>query len=56
MADFAANRRDDQRVAVVGLGPIGRKVVEALDKGIDGLVLAAVSVQEPAKIGTFWPG
>ena len=41
--------RGDQRVAVVGLGPIGRKVVEALDKGIDGLVLAAVSVQDPAK-------
>jgi aspartate dehydrogenase len=53
MADFAANRRDDQRVAVVGLGPIGRKVVEALDKGIDGLVLAAVSVQEPAKHRDF---
>jgi aspartate dehydrogenase len=34
---------------VVGLGPIGKKVVEALDKGIDGLVLAAVSVQDPAK-------
>jgi aspartate dehydrogenase len=53
MADTAANRRDNQRVAVVGLGPIGRKVVEALDKGIDGLVLAAVSVQEPAKHQDF---
>jgi aspartate dehydrogenase len=53
MADSAANIRDDQRVAVVGLGPIGRKVVEALDKGIDGLVLAAVSVQEPAKHRDF---
>jgi aspartate dehydrogenase len=41
--------RGTQRVAVVGLGPIGKKVVEALDKGIDGLVLAAVSVQDPAK-------
>ena len=42
-----------RRVAVVGLGPIGRKVVEALDQGIDGLVLAAVSVQDPAKHGDF---
>jgi aspartate dehydrogenase len=56
MADTAANRRDDQRVAVVGLGSIGRKVVEALDKGIDGLVLAAVSVQEPAKHRDFLAG
>jgi aspartate dehydrogenase len=56
MADTAANRRDDHRVAVVGLGSIGRKVVEALDKGIDGLVLAAVSVQEPAKHRDFLAG
>jgi aspartate dehydrogenase len=56
MADSAANKRHDQRVAVVGLGPIGRKVVEALDKGIDGLVLAAVSVQDPAKHRDFLAG
>src|SRR5580693_4442256 len=37
------------RVAVVGLGAIGMRVVEALDRGIDGLVLAAVSVQNPEK-------
>jgi aspartate dehydrogenase len=55
MAD-TANGRDNQRVAVVGLGPIGRKVVEALDKGIDGLVLAAVSVQDPAKHRDFLAG
>ena len=42
-----------QRVAVVGLGPIGTKVVEALDLGIDGLVLAAVSVNDPAKHQRF---
>ncbi len=53
MADSARNGRPDQRVAVVGLGPIGKKVVEALDKGIDGLVLAAVSVQDPAKHQDF---
>jgi aspartate dehydrogenase len=56
MADSAGNKRSDQRVAVVGLGPIGRKVVEALDKGIDGLVLAAVSVQDPAKHQAFLAG
>src|SRR6201994_281129 len=56
MADSAGNRRSDQRVAVVGLGPIGRKVVEALDKGIDGLVLAAVSVQDPDKHQAFLAG
>jgi aspartate dehydrogenase len=43
----------DLRVAVVGLGAIGIKVVEALDQGIDGLVLAAVSVQNPAKHHDF---
>jgi aspartate dehydrogenase len=42
-----------RRVAVVGLGPIGRKVVEGLDQGIDGLVLAAVAVQDPAKHRDF---
>jgi len=45
-----------QRVAVVGLGPIGTKVVEALDRGIDGLVLAAVSVNDPAKHQGFLTG
>jgi aspartate dehydrogenase len=49
MADFSKSRPADVRVAVVGLGAIGIRVVEALDQGIDGLVLAAVSVQNPAK-------
>jgi aspartate dehydrogenase len=44
------------RVAVVGLGPIGTKVVEALDQGIDGLVLVAVSVQNPARHQGFLAG
>jgi aspartate dehydrogenase len=42
-----------RRVAVVGLGPIGTKVVEALDDGIDGLVLTAISIQNPAKHQAF---
>jgi aspartate dehydrogenase len=37
------------RVAIAGLGPIGTKVAEALDRGMDGLVLAAVSAQNPEK-------
>src|SRR5258706_11373341 len=49
MADLLKNTRTDLRVAVAGLGPIGIRVAEALDRGIDGLVLAAVSVQNPDK-------
>jgi aspartate dehydrogenase len=37
------------RVAVVGLGAVGIKVVLALDNGIDGLALVAVSAQNPDK-------
>jgi aspartate dehydrogenase len=37
------------RVAVAGLGAIGESVVRALDRGIDGLVLTAVSAQNAAK-------
>jgi aspartate dehydrogenase len=37
------------RVAIAGLGPIGTKVAQALDGGIDGLMLAAVSAQNPEK-------
>ncbi len=49
MPDLSKTPPADVRVAVVGLGAIGIRVVEALDAGIDGLVLAAVSVQDPAK-------
>ena len=45
-----------RRVAVVGLGPIGTRVATALDKGIDGLVLSAISVQDPAKHQRFLAG
>ena len=37
------------RVAVAGLGAIGTKVVKALDQGIEGLALAAVSVRNVEK-------
>src|SRR5258708_30616629 len=46
-------RQNDLRVAIAGLGPIGKKVAEALDEGIDGMVLAAVSAQNPEKHRSF---
>jgi aspartate dehydrogenase len=49
MATILERPRTDLRVAIAGLGPIGKRVAEALDRGIDGLVLSAVSVQNPAK-------
>src|SRR3954451_19698949 len=53
---MANSSRSLQRVAVAGLGAIGIKIVEALDEGIDGLVLAAVSVQNPDKHQKFLAG
>jgi aspartate dehydrogenase len=49
MANMLERPRADLRVAIAGLGPIGRRVAEALDRGIDGLILSAVSVQNPQK-------
>jgi aspartate dehydrogenase len=43
------SKRPVARVAVAGLGSIGTRVVKALDQGIEGLVLAAVSVQNVEK-------
>lgn len=40
---------DPRRVAIAGLGPIGIKVMQALDQGIAGLTLAAVAVGDPSK-------
>ena len=49
MANISKNSPTDLRVAVAGLGAIGTKVAEALDQGINGLVLSAVSVLNPEK-------
>ncbi len=49
MANLDRPSRPELRIAVAGLGAIGTRVVEALDRGIDGLVLTAVSVQNPEK-------
>lgn len=43
----------NQRVAIVGLGPIGRSVAKALDAGIDGISLAGVAVADPRKHESF---
>ena len=44
-----SRRSPKMRVAVAGLGAIGTKVVKALDQGIEGLALAAVSVRNAEK-------
>jgi aspartate dehydrogenase len=49
MATLEKSSRPDLRIAVAGLGAIGTRVIEALDRGIDGLALTAVSVQNPEK-------
>jgi aspartate dehydrogenase len=49
MANLTKNSEKSLRVAIAGLGPIGKGAAEALDQGIDGLSLAAVSVQNPEK-------
>ena len=56
MANASKSSRTDVRVAVVGLGPIGKRVVEALDRGMNGLVLSAVSVQSPDKHRSWLAG
>src|SRR5579863_925780 len=38
-----------QRVAIAGFGAIGKVVAEAIDRGIDGLRLAAVSARDTAR-------
>jgi aspartate dehydrogenase len=45
--------RSKARVAVAGLGAIGASVVRALDRGIEGLVLTAVSAQNAEKHRTW---
>jgi aspartate dehydrogenase len=44
-SDLSARRR----VAIAGLGPIGLKLAQALDRGIEGLELTAVAVGDPEK-------
>jgi aspartate dehydrogenase len=48
MMDLKSSR-SEARIAVVGLGAIGAGVVKALDRGIEGLELVAVSAQNITK-------
>src|SRR3954471_7039029 len=56
MTHTTTNPPPDLRVAIAGLGAVGRKVAEALDRGIDGLTLAAVSAQNPEKHRSWLAG
>jgi len=47
MAEGSNSTRPDLRVAIVGLGPIGRSVAQAIDRGIMGLTLVALSAEHP---------
>src|ERR1700745_1878617 len=49
MANLSRTSEHKLRVAIAGLWPIGKGAAEALDAGMDGLVLAAVSAQNPEK-------
>jgi aspartate dehydrogenase len=42
-----------QRVAIVGLGAIGKAVARKLDEGVAGLSLSAVAVRDPAGADAF---
>jgi aspartate dehydrogenase len=53
MDDSKKNERRNARIAIVGLGPIGKKVARALDDGIYGMELSAISVSNPAKHQQF---
>jgi aspartate dehydrogenase len=43
----------EQRVAIAGLGAIGKALARKLDEGIPGLLLAAVAVRDPAMAAEF---
>jgi aspartate dehydrogenase len=45
----SSSARSGARVAVAGLGAIGASVVKELDRGIEGLMLSAVSAQNVAR-------
>jgi aspartate dehydrogenase len=47
---------DRQRIAIAGLGTIGRTIARELDRGIDGLVLSAVASGQPDKHRGFLDG
>lgn len=56
MTERCNSNRARLRVAIVGFGPIGRAVAQALDDGIDGLALSAIAVGNPEKHRDFLAG
>lgn len=56
MAHFSKDVRQNMRVAIVGLGAIGRKIAQDLDAGVDGMTLTAVAVNDPDKHKRFLAG
>jgi aspartate dehydrogenase len=53
---MSGHRGDVFRVGVVGLGPVGREVARALDAGLDGYVLSAVSAKRQHRAQSFADG
>lgn len=53
MNNVSKGARQSMRVAIVGLGPIGKKVAQALDGGIDGMTLSAIAVNNLDKHREF---
>ena len=49
-------RHEPLRVAVGGFGAIGKAVAERLDRGIEGLALAAVSARDRARAAAVVAG
>jgi aspartate dehydrogenase len=51
------NQQDkSMKVAIAGMGAIGRKIAKALDDGIPGMALEAVAVGNPQKASEFLTG
>ncbi|WP_022724453.1 aspartate dehydrogenase [Rhodopseudomonas sp. B29] len=48
-----STQRPRQRVAIAGLGAIGKTIARELDRGIDGLMLSAVASSAPEKHRDF---
>ncbi|NDA92778.1 MAG: hypothetical protein EBX90_05780, partial [Betaproteobacteria bacterium] len=46
-------QKHSNRVAIAGMGAIGRKIALALDQGIPGMTLTAVAVGSPEKASSF---
>ncbi|HYL17883.1 MAG TPA: aspartate dehydrogenase [Burkholderiales bacterium] len=50
---YLMTRASEQRVAIAGLGAIGRVLARKLDAGVPGMQLTAVAVRNPANAAAF---